>query len=145
MAKTNPTRIHLKGPGRHEEAVAAGAITPGHLLQLNNAGKVVVHATSGGYAERIFALEDALQGKTISDAYASGDLVGYVVAPPGDEVYAFLADGESVVIGDQLVSNGDGTLQKLAGTEKPIAIALEAKDLSESSNSAAGRIRVRVL
>lgn len=145
MSTEYPKRIHLLGGGRHEEAVAAATITPGMLIALNNAGKVIPHANAGVLAERNFALEDALQGHGIDDNYSTGDLVGYVSAMPGDHVYAFLADGENVVIGDKLSSNGDGRLQKLAGSEIAVGIALEALDLSESGNTEPGRLRVRLL
>ncbi len=61
-----PKRIHLLGDGRHEEAVAGGTIRPGDLIKLNSDGEVVVHGSAGGNAEALFALEDALQGKEIS-------------------------------------------------------------------------------
>lgn len=139
-----PKRIHLLGSGRHEEAIAGGAITPGMLIKLDSAGEVVVHATQGGPAEKLFALEDALQGNSIDDAYATDDLVGYVAASPGDVVYAYLDVGENVVIGDLLVSAGNGSLEKRTSTYIALAIALEALNLSDSEH-AAGRIRVRIL
>lgn len=139
-----PKKIHLLGDGRHEEAVAAGAITPGHLIALDANGKVVVNADAGDECERLFAVEDALQGKGIDDAYAVDDPVSFVVAQRGEVIYALLADGEDVETGDFLTSNGDGTL-KAAGSDTPLAVALDTLDLSESSNSTAGRIRVRVL
>lgn len=150
MSKTAPTRIHLLGNGRHEEAVAAGAITPGMLIANQSTtdsggrAKVAVHATAGGSSERAFALEDALQGRTISDAYASGELVGYVLAEPGDVVYAWLAAGENVTPADFLSSNGDGRLQKATSDDVKIAVPLEALDLSDS-DAVHTRIRVRLL
>jgi hypothetical protein len=140
----NPHRIHLLGDGRHEEAVAGAIIKPGHLIKLDTDGEVILHATGGGYAEKAFALEDALQGRTINDAYAVGELVGFVMCNSGDVVYAWLSVGENVAVGSYLVSNGDGSLQVLAGTEVAIAVALEAKNLSDSE-SADERIRVRIL
>jgi len=139
-----PKRIHLLGDGRHEEAVAAAGITPGHLIALNSDGKVVVHPTSGGYAETAFALEDALQGRTIDKAYVADEVVSYVLAEGGDVVYAWLNVGENVAIGDLLSSNGDGTLEKVSGAEIPLAIALETLNLSDSEH-APERIRVRTL
>jgi hypothetical protein len=139
-----PKRIHLLGDGRHEEIVAAGAIRPGALLVLTTAGKVTEHATAGGYAERLFALEDALQGKEISESYAADDVVGIVVAQPGDVVYAYLSWGEDVETGELLTSNGDGALKVATGSDKPIAVALEDLDLSDSE-SADERLRVRIL
>lgn len=139
-----PKRIHLLGQGRHEELTAGGAITPGHLLAMNAAGDVIVHGVAGGPAEKAFALEDALQGETIADAYADDDIVTVVLAQPGDVVYAWLAAGESVDPSDFLTSNGDGTLKAGATTDHRVAAPIETVD-----NSASGavdvRIKVRVL
>jgi len=138
-----PKRIHLAGYGRIEEGTAGGSITPGHLIQLNSSGNLVVHATAGGPAERAFAVEDALQGKEIGDAYSSGSRVTYVLAAPGDVVYAFLAAGQNASIGSFLAAGGGGNLRVASGTDVRLAVALEALDLTSSGSP--GRIRVRVL
>lgn len=111
---TNANTIILKGKGRYEEGPAAAALTPGHLLMETSAGKVQKHNSAGGRAERAFALEDALQGKTINDAFAINDPVPYVLAQPGDEVFAFIKATTVVARGAALVSAGDGTLYTLA-------------------------------
>jgi len=137
-----PHRIHLLGDGRHEEARAAAIIKPGMLLAQNADGAVIPHSGAAGPAERAFALEDALQGRTIDTDYAVGELVGFVLCKPGDVVYAYLSGGEKVNPSSFLNSNGDGTLQ--AGTTNAIAVALEAVDASDSNN-VNERIRVRIL
>lgn len=139
-----PKRIHLLGDGRHEEAVAAGAITPGMLITQDNAGKVVAHGTAGGWAEKNFAVEDALQGKTIDDAYASGDRVSSVLCKPGDVVLAWLSGGENADTSEFLTSNGDGTLKVATSTDIRIAVPLENVDASDSAD-VNERIRVRIL
>ena len=139
-----PKTIVLRGPGEYEEAVAAGAITPGHLLARNSDGAVVVHPTGGGAAEPIFAKEDALQGRTIDDAYASAEQVFYTIAKPGDLIYGFLAAGESVDPSSFLSSNGDGTFKEAGGTDERIAAPEETLDNSASGASDA-RLKLRVL
>lgn len=145
-----PKRISIKGAPRQEESTAAGTITPGHLIMLDSANKVVVHATEGGFAEKAFAKEDALQGKVIADDYSSGDLVTYDLCKSGDEEYVWLKAGESVVPGDKLISAGDGTLIQdssatSAGVIKQIiAVSRETLDLS-ASGAVDGRIVVRVM
>lgn len=128
--------IRLIGEGRVEEDVGSGAIKPGMLLEkFTSSGdvKVKAHSTSGGFAERAVAVEDALQGKTVDDAYTSGDRVSYLLGKPGDVVQMILNAGEDVDVGDQLISNGDGTVIKATGTPKQIiGSAEEAKDLSAS-------------
>ena len=140
-----PKTVVLKGDlGQgHREYAAGGAITPGHLINLANTGKVVVHASAAGECPPMFAKEDALQGKTIADAYASDDRVFCHQAVSGDEIYAWLEDNHNISIGALLESAGDGTLQALTG-DHAIAQALEAVDTT-GAPTAAARIRVKVM
>lgn len=133
------------------EYTAAAAIMPGMLIELITAGTVRAHATAAGNVAKMFALEDELQGNGIDTAYAAADRVQCWNPVPGEEVFAILSDGETVVKGDFLSSNGDGYLRKhVAETESwrndesgahavtvspnaIVAIALEAVDLSASS------------
>ena len=141
--------IRLKGCGRYEEARANAALSPGHLIEVLSTGKVRKHATEGGLAERAFAIEDALQGNTVADAYAADDLVGYVLAAPGDEINAVIKAGENIAIGDKLVSAGDGTLIKSTSVSTSVtdpvvvAVAMEAVDLTDTGDvDTLGAVRV---
>ena len=134
-----------------EEAVANATITPGMLIEYMESGKVRAHATSGGNAiPKLFAIEDALQGKEIHDNYAAGDRVRCWTPQPGDMVYAILADGQHVAAGDALESNGAGyltahTVETWASADAQtsntvysnpiVGIALENKDLSGESSA----------
>lgn len=142
----NPKRIDLTGSGRgrHEELRAAEAITPGHLCAVNSAGKVAKHASAGGWSEAMFALEDALQGNEIGDAYSADDLVALTVANKGDDIYAWLAAGESVNPSSGLTSNADGTLKAATGTDVVIARPLETLDNSDTG-AVDARLKVRVV
>jgi hypothetical protein len=153
-----PHRIHLLGDGRHEEDIAGAVIRPGHLLATttgaevlpNACGTVIPHNVAGGPCEAKFALEDALQGKTIHDSYAVGDIVGNVMCNRGDVVYAWLSEGETVTPGSFLTSNGDGALKVAGGGDYRIAKALEILDASDTdTDSDAGtadqRVRCRIL
>lgn len=143
MAKKNTIKLK-KYVDIVNEYVAAEEILPGSLVTLNSDDEVELHATAGE-VERMFALEDELQGRTIENAYQVGDPVQCWVATPGEEVYALLADGQDVAIGDHLQSAGDGTLAAVT-TGTPIAVVIvEAVDLSASSNTTAGRVKVRML
>jgi hypothetical protein len=143
-----------------EELVANAAITPGMLIEQISTGKVRAHATIGGTALAMFALEDELQGKTIDDAYAADNRVQCWIPNPGDQVNALLDDGETVVIGDFLESAGNGYLQKYVADvtasdesdnlidHQVIAVAVTAVDLSGSSDTyptAGKRIVVRIV
>lgn len=128
-------QIQLTGGFRAEEDRAAAALSPGHLLEFTSAGKVQKHSSEGDHAERAVAVEDALQGNTLTTAYALDDLVFYHLVDPGDEAQVFLQATENVAKGVKLISAGDGTLKDLAnaatgaGTEV-IAIARAALNLS---------------
>lgn len=143
-------QAHLIGDFRREERVAAGAISPGHLLTINSDDKVTVHSTEGGIAGRAFAEIDALQGNTLDDDYAADDLVSINVEIPGSECQAFLQAGQTAIIGSNLISAGDGTLivdgTETSGTtvRQVVAIAMEAEDLS-GSGAVDTLIRVLVL
>jgi hypothetical protein len=134
LIKANPTRV--------EEIIAGGAFKPGHLLIINSAGKAVVHATSGGYGELLFAAEDALQGKTVTDAYASDEPANVLLGQSGDVVLARLGTSQDIVIGDKLMSDGDGTLAKLTSTNVVLAIALEAIDNDPGSGEVFIKVRL---
>lgn len=123
---TRPNTILLIGQcrGRHEEYKAKAALKPGHLIEQvldSSEAKVQKHSTYGGPAERMFATEDALQGKTVIDAYAIDDVVMCHLALPGDVILGRLPIGAAaVVLCDKLISNGDGALVKapaLGGTQ----------------------------
>lgn len=97
-----------------KEAVANAAITPGMLIEKLSNGKVRAHGSAGCDAQRAFAVEDDLQGKEISEAYSSANVVLYKVFQRGNEVYARLTTSQTINIGDWLESNGDGNLRKHA-------------------------------
>jgi hypothetical protein len=122
------------------EKAAASAITPGMLIEPTTADTLQAHSTSEGNAIPIFAVENDLEGNGIDDVYSAADQVQAWIPARGDEVYAILRDGENVVIGDYLASNGDGTLKKHVADDSGgiqvngiVAQSLEALDLSDSS------------
>ncbi len=138
-----PQTVLLKGDPIRKEALAAGAITPGHLVARDANGKVAVHAAAGGNTARLFAMEADIIGDEIGDAYAADDTVHFLACKPGDEIYALVPAGAAAIaIGNQLESTGDGTLKILAaGT--PLATALEAVDNSAGATTA--RIKVEIM
>jgi hypothetical protein len=129
-------RIVVRGEGVREERLAAAEIYPGELVLVDSAGKFNVHGTEGGEALRCFAIEDSLQGNPTSTAYAAGKLVQAKYMKSGDKVMAMLKAGVDVVIGEQLISDGDGTLvgaSDITGgstVNDVIGVADEAKDLT---------------
>jgi len=154
-----------------EELVANAAIIPGMLVELMSTGKVRAHAGANQDAFPMFALEDELQGKGIDDSYAANDPVQVWVPGRGDIVNCLLTDEEHVIVGDWVVSSGDGRVRKHVRTYESfesvdnqpamsvytraiIGQVVEAVDLSaypEGSESSAGgeyyhpRVQVRIL
>lgn len=151
-----------------EEMIAtAVAITPGMLVEQFYSGsspRVRAHANAGQNAVPMFALEDELQGKGIDDNYAVSAKIQVWIPNRGDQVYAILADGKEVDIGDFLESDGNGFLQPHTPdtgssaeattnyTNQIVAIALEHLDTSGASTDSseaplvlAKRIRVRII
>ena len=125
-----------------KEKVAVAAITPGMIIERTSADKYQAHSTAGGNVTPVVvAIEDELQGNGIDDAYSADDQVQAWYPQSGDEGYCILADGENVVIGDDLESNGagylrahaDGSAGELEYPRSIVAIALETADLSDSS------------
>ena len=144
--------IKLLVDSSQKEAIANAAITPGHLVERMSTGKVRVHANAGQNAQRMFAIEDSLQGKEISEDYSATNQVRFVVCRRGDEVVGILADGETAVIGSFLESNGNGELKvhaagSAAVVEYPeciVGIALDAVDASDSAATAVADRRIAV-
>lgn len=151
MASSTPHTIVLKGNPKRFENLSSAAVTPGELLELDTAGKVKPHATAAGAAAPMFAVEDPYNGVTGTAAidvdYASGETVRWVMAQPGDELYAWLEANGSVNIGGRLESGTGGQLQAYtSGTavyhdNRIVAEALEAK----AGSTVAVRIKVRTI
>ncbi len=97
-----------------DEKIANGNITPGMLVKRLSTDRVVVHATAGGAAAPLFAIEDENQGNDIEDVYASGSLVKLWRPVPGEQVQgiASATSGHQIAIGDFLESDGTGRLRK---------------------------------
>lgn len=147
-----PKTILLKGDGLFKEALAGGAITPGHLIVRNSSDVFVVGPAAAKNAYPMFALEDEAQGKDITDAYAPGEIVNAVIPQTGSEIYALVAaSAAAIVIGDELESAGDGTVRKAATTavaqdniRRIVARAIEAVNNSANAVSAV-RIKIEIV
>ena len=139
MAKTKPTTILLIGEPNRRQREADATIKPGDLLQLDADDKVVRHATAQGRHARMVAVEQDFTGDGIEHDYEAGEVAQFNVFRPGDEALLNLADGENVVIGDYLVSDGAGRVQKADSNSAGelegslVAVALEAINLTDSS------------
>lgn len=142
MAK-NTIKVKKYADVIEEYTSTAVEITPGALLELTSANLVQACSATTGNVLPMFALEDELQGKGIDDNYAVSTRVQCWLPGRGDMVYALLEDGQTIVVGDFLESNGAGRLQKWTSGQI-IGIAVEAVDDSGSSAGDTGRIIVRI-
>ena len=138
-------KIVILGDPIYSTEQANAAITPGHLVEYISTGKVQKQADGGVNCGRMFMIEKSLAGGEIGDACVANEQIELAHCRGGDQIYAWLSDGETVVIGDLLeAGTTDGELIKLASGQ-PIAIAREAKDLSASANAAAARIHIEII
>jgi len=132
-----------------EEYIADAAIKPGNLVKLDSDGKVTVFATNAGMVLPMFAVEDEFQGKTVTDAYAQGDVVQCWIPNRGDVVMGILDKGANVSIGDLLEATDDGTLRKLTTGSSAsdggaiVGVALETLNLTATA-AVASFIKVRI-
>ena len=145
-------RIHSKGPYTHEEHDAGEAgIYPGMLLKLAADGDVEIHDDENGRAEALFAEEDALQGRTVSQVYTVDNVVSCILPMVGCEIRALIQDEQDISIGERLVSAGDGRLKSLGNLDSEavdvfvIGVAVEACDLTGSNTPSTGTLcRIRI-
>jgi hypothetical protein len=107
--------------GTFNEGEVGAALSPGMAIELQADGAYDPLQAAIGEAvkgEVIVAIEDALQGKSVDDAYTVGDPVQYYIPLPGDEMNVLVKDGETIAIGDDLVTEAtSGLFVEAAGTE----------------------------
>lgn len=152
MAKTAPRTILLKGRGIRVEAIAGGAITPGHIVELNSSGQLVVCATASatdgvGTPPKCVAVENEhLTYKTSGDidtAYAANDFVQAEYLMPGMEINALVAAGAAAIVkGARVMVTNAGTMLTAAAGAPVFGQALEAVD--NSGGGSLARIKVVV-
>lgn len=104
-------------------STASSAITPGSLICRDSSTTVIPTPTSGGCCPKMVALET----ESIDLNYKVNASVPYKICHLGDQISAFLADGESVVVGDTLCCAGNGVLRKMSSSQDfVLAVSLEA-------------------
>ena len=115
-------------------SLAAGQTPkPGQVLMMNTAGALTVNTVLTGPIVPYLVLEDALQGKTVADAYTAATVVDCAIPMSGAIVQVLVVAGENIAIGDRMGSTAAGKFAELdSTTTHPLCIALEAQDLSGS-------------
>lgn len=128
-----PNTIWLGGPRTQVNDLQAGvAICPGMLVERYNPSgskaQVRPHATASVATNRMLATEASMINKGVNDGYAIGDLVECSEGAGGTEFWALIASGQSIVPGQKLESNGDGTLKAYATLGAALFAAVEKVD-----------------
>ena len=146
MAYRDQKRIMLSDSFEHvENKMASTDVYPGMLLELNSDDKVIPHNEADEIAVGLFALEDALQGNTVSDVYEEDNPVSIGIPRKGCRVWALVTDDETYAPGDYLASNGDGALKKVTATGSEYKLAQVIEDLEVESGAGNTHIQVRVV
>lgn len=110
-------KIVLKkhGPRHFLEFASSAILSPGHLVEVQADGTIQKHGVVGGRSSKLIAYEDVFQGKTINDAFASGDMIPVFGWLPGDELMLRVAAGQpAVLVGANLGSDGAGGVTPIA-------------------------------
>ena len=89
MSVVPKTIVLQGGGGKYEEGILTGILKPGNLVALGDATLALAGDAS---PTLIVATEDALQGKTIADAYAVGDKCFYYRPVSNDVLYVRAAN-----------------------------------------------------
>lgn len=156
MASATPHTIVLRSNNpdnmmqRTKEAPCQAAVTilPGMLIERGTTNTVKPHASAGGNAARMVAIEnpwsDHGSGANIDHAYAAGETVFYIEASPGDVLYMYLEDEGNVAIEAPLESNGAGALQALAGTAVEGLVGYAEEAVNNTGGTGDVRIRVKI-
>jgi hypothetical protein len=164
MASSTPHTILLgvndqSGNRPVYEATADEALTTGELVRWDADDELEPHGTAGGNAQTMFVVENPYAEPSSSTAaidtdYAANYTARYVIAQRGDQIYAFLADGQNVAKGAALVSDGAGALA--AGGSQAVdeggsatftiynGSVVAFADEDKAASGARARIKVRV-
>lgn len=114
----NTIQLDISTDSKYLEAicdlVAPAVIWPGMILTYTSAGGVVPHGTAQGPQEGLFAVENPYDGGDIHIEYLEAERVMIRQCRRGDVVLAILANGESVLLGAALSSNGTGYMEPAA-------------------------------
>lgn len=121
--------IVLKGKGIKSEFLCKEDIYPGMLVELavdSGVIKLQKNTNANNLKETCFMTEYEAFGKTILDKAEADGTAHVYFANAGDVIYARV--DSTVVVGDKLVSNGDGTLKKASDVGLTLSIGAAAGD-----------------
>jgi len=137
-------RVVVIGPDKpvYNEADAAEAITPGHVVALNNLAKAIKNTAVDIVTPITVAVENDIFGKGLDDAYAINDRVIYQHLRAGCEFMALVpAAAPAIAFGDPISLVTGGCVAK--GT-LATAIGKARQAVDNSGGGSAVRLRVLV-
>lgn len=144
------TTIALNAPHKIDNIKGTGAIYPGMLLE-PYVGTLRIHATTGGTAFRLVALEDDLKGNDVDDVYTTANQIRAGWFLPGDDVVLLLASGVTVADGTLVESDGAGSVKLVSSDvlsyqelSSVVGIAREIKTYSAATIAGRG-VRVTLI
>lgn len=109
---SNVYTIVLKGKGHHDEGVTDAIVYPGEAVRMAADGHYDPESLAADIAAGAglkIVKEDALQGKTVADAYAAADQLFFYSPVPGDHIHVLVKSGEDIDVGDYLAVEGGGS------------------------------------
>lgn len=119
-------RIDLLYTGHgYEEARSNAVCYPGTLGSLDASGLIGPHGTAGTVYAIMIILHQQKLGKIITDTWASGALVSFVIPQPGDVFNMLLESAEDVALDDFLTVTASGSLKVATATDRRIFQPLE--------------------
>lgn len=141
--------------GKHDEGILSGAASPGMNLAMTTATESMGrHIYAAGGTDNVgtgtgitttaapikIVKEDALQGKTVDDAYVTGDNVFFYEPLPGDVLQVLVTSGQTVTKGSGLSAASTGKW-----VSDSTNVAVESLEDSAGALGADTLMRVRVL
>lgn len=105
------TIVALQATVVTNERFMGEAAKPGHLATLESDNKFYKQATAKALVQVAVLREDDLQGKAVTDAYASGDVARTAVLRAGDRFQGRMKTSTTVKIGGLMEAAGGGQLQ----------------------------------
>lgn len=150
MAKNT---IYVGGAGRNNcmpnviEAEADAAITPGTLLEQSATGFAASTKLATNTDQLpLFADKDQQRSRSVTDDWTIDQNMVAILAQSGDILNVLVATGQTLSVGEALVSNGAGLLtaatdvvDDAGGAQHPVAYADEALTTSGTT-----LVRVRI-
>lgn len=119
-------RIDLLYTGRYEEARANAILYPGMALLTDANGEVGPNSVAGTAYDVMIALHHQKLGKNIDEAYASGDLIPYIIPNIGDVVNVLIESAEDCTLAEFLTVTNTGTFKVATSTDLRLFKPLEA-------------------